>query len=351
MMPPFIESVLQWASLTGNHFLFMFWWIWVLAVGLTAVSESFLFDPWRRRLLERPDDGWRTVWLAAGLGVLSPPSRRRMFGQARELLAAGVNPAGVVAYIVAAQALFIWVLMLIVALNGPQPVIGLFVAVAAALVVLWYTLRRIPEHLWTSARESAARETTVHRNSPAIAPERPVWLRLTLSLWGQAYSLWWPLLVGLLGVGFFLALGHSQGYLSLQGSRGPFIQVGNAVVGLLVAHVTAAPLVGNALVAAGLWKPAFLTYAGVSAFYMGTLVMPFALPRYFALFGVELGRRVLVPLVAAILVGALVATAWWWGLDWLAGAVGVRDWFEAFTASTLRPNDVPWFHHWFAPGL
>lgn len=127
--------------------------------------------------------------------------------------------------------------------------------------------------------------------------------------------------------------------------------MGNALVGLLVAHVTAAPLAGNALIAAGLWKPAFVTYAGLLAFYLGTLVMPLALPRYFALFGVDLGKRLLMWLVAAILLGALAATAWWWGLDWLAGIVGVRDWVEAFTASTLRPNDVPWFHHWFAPGL
>ncbi|MFQ6046977.1 MAG: hypothetical protein ACE5PT_11590 [Gemmatimonadales bacterium] len=350
-MPPFIESVLQWASLTGNHFLFMFWWIWVLAVALTALSESFLFDPWRRRLLERPDDGWRTVWLAGVLGVLSPPSRRRMFAQARELLARGVSPAGVVGYLVSAQALFIWVLLLIVALNGPQPVIGLFIAVAAALVVLRYALSRMPERLWASARESAARGIGASGDAPAIGRTGPVWLQLSVSLGGQVYSLWWPLLVGLLGIGFFLALGQSEGYVSLQGSRGPLIQGGNAVVGLLVAHVTATPLAANALVAAGLWKPAFLTYAGLSAFYLGTLVMPFALPRYLVLLGVELGKQLLVWLVAAILVGALAATAWWWGLDWLAGAVGVRDWFEAFTASTLRPNDVPWFHHWFAPGL
>ena len=170
-----------------------------------------------------------------------------------------------------------------------------------------------------------------------------------LSLGGQVYSLWWPLLFGLLGVGFFLALGQSPGYLSLQGTRGPLVQLGNGGVGLLVAYVTGAPLVGNALFAAGLWKAQFVSYAGLSAFYLGTLVMPFALPRYFALLGVELGKKVLVWLVVAILAGALAATAWWWGLDWLAGILGVRDLFEAFTHSTLRPNDVPWFHHWFQP--
>lgn len=157
--------------------------------------------------------------------------------------------------------------------------------------------------------------------------------------------------LGTLGVGFFLALGQSPGYLSLQGAKGPLVQGGNAVVGLPVAYVTGAPLVGNALFAAGLWKAQFVTYAGLSAFYLGTLVMPFVIPRYFTLFGVELGKRVLWWLVAAILVGALTAAAWWWGLDGLAGLVGAREWFETLTDSTLRPNDVPWFHHWFAPGL
>ncbi len=47
--------------------------------------------------------------------------------------------------------------------------------------------------------------------------------------------------------------------------------------------------------------------------------------------------------------GALAATAWWWGLNRLAGAIGVRDLFEALLYATIRPNDVPWFHHWFQP--
>ena len=345
-MPPFVESVLEWASLTAGHFAVMFWWIWMAAVALTALSEVFYFDTWRRRLLERPNDGWRTLWLAGLLGVLSPPSRDRIFQQAKELLARGVSPAGVMTYLVTAQALLIWMLFFIIALDGPQPVIGQIVAVGAVLAVLAYGVRRTPDRLWASARDSAARELAGTVESP-IARKGPVWARLGMSLGGQGYSLWWPMLVGLLGVGFFLALGQSPGYLSLQGTRGPLVQLGNGGVGLLLAYVTGAPLVGNALFAAGLWKAEFVTYAGLSAFYLGTLVMPFVLPRYFALFGVQLGKMVLVWLVAAILAGAMVATAWWWGLDWLAGVVGLRDAFETLIHSTLRPNDVPWFHHWF----
>ena len=361
-MPPFIDSMVGWATVTGRHFLFMFWWIWVLAALATALSESFLIEGRRRRLLEHPDEGWRTVRLAALLGVLSPPSRRRIFRQAKELLAGGISPAGVMAYLVTAQSLLIWLVFFIVALNGPQPVLGQIVAVAAVLGVLAYGMGRTPKRLWEAARQGAVEElgaagqnaggsgTGPGARAPIAAPG-PVWARPALSLAGQAYSLWWPLLFGLAGVGFFLALGQSPAYLSLQGSKGPLVQVGNAAVGMLLAWMTGAPLVGNALFAAGLWKAEFVTYAGLSAFLLGTLVMPLAFPRYLALFGVELGRRVLVWLVAAILAGSLAATAWWWWLDWLAGLVGLREWFEAFTASTLRPNDVPWFHHWFAPGI
>lgn len=348
-MPPFVESMLHWAAVTGNHFVFMFWWIWMLAVLLTALSESFWVEGQRRRLLERPTDGWRTVWLAVQLGILSPPSRRRIFRQAKELLARGVSPAGVMAYLVAAQSLFIWLLIFIVELDGPQPVIGQFVAVGVGLAVLVYGLRRMPERLWESARGSAVRELAGGVHTAPIARRGPVWAQLLMSAAGQAYSLWWAMLFGLLGVGFFLALGQSPGYLSLQATKGPLVQLGNGGVGLLLAYVTGAPLVGNALFAAGLWKAQFTTYAGLSAFYLGTLVMPFALPRYFALLGVELSKKVLVWLIIAILVGALAATAWWWGLDWLAGVVGLRELFETLTHSTLRPNDVPWFHHWFQP--
>lgn len=367
-MPPFIESTFQWARLTAGHFFLMFWWIWLAAVVVTALSEAFWVEGRRRRLLERRDDGWRTIWLALQLGVLSPPSRTRIFRQARELLARGVSRAGVLTYLVSAQSILIWMLFFIVELDGPQPMIGQLVAVAGALAVLLWGIGRTSDGLWDAARERAraarggigpvdaqSDETGLpdggFRTAAPIARTGAIPLRLVKSIGGQAYSLWWPLLYGTLGVGFLLALGMSPGYLSLQGDKGPLIQIANAGVGLLVAYVTGAPLVGNALFGAGLWRPEFVTYAGLAAFYLGTLVMPFALPRYFALFGVELGKRVLIWLAVAVVVGALVATAWWWGLHGLAGLLGLQDAFHALTDSTLRPNEVPWFHHWFVPEL
>lgn len=354
-MPPFLQDALMWARLTAGHFLLMFWWIWLGAVALTALSESFRIGGLRRRLLARRDDGWHTVWLAVRLGILSPPSRRRIFAQAKELLAAGVSRSGVLAYLVSAQSILLWFLLFVVQLNGPQPALGQLVATAAALGALLWGAALLPDTLWRAAGERAREEIGAvpfgEERAGPIARTGPAWRRPLASLGGQALSLWWPLLFGTLGVGFFLALGQAPGYVSLQGTRGPLVQAANAGAGLLLAYVTGAPLVGNALFAAGLWKAGFVTYAGLSAFYLGTLVMPFVLPRYFDLFGAELGKKVLWRLVAAILVGALAATAWWWGLDGLAGLTGLREWFEALTDSTLRPNDVPWFHHWFAPEI
>lgn len=353
-MPPFLDQTLMWARRVFMHTAFMFWWIWLAAVVLTAVSESWWVEGRRRKLLERPDDGWRTIWHAVALGFLSPPSRRRIFRQARELLAADVSRAGVLAYLVSAQTILLWMLLFILELNGPQPAIGQVVAVAAAVGVLLWGAGRIPDGLWKRARERAREgpdRAPLETGPSPVARGGPGWLRPLKSVAGQAYSLWWPLLFGTVAIGFFLALGQSPGYLSLQGTKGPLVQLGNAGVGLLVAYVMGAPLVGNALIAAGLWKAEFVTYAGLSAFYLGTLVMPFALPRYFDLFGAELGKEILWWLLGAILVGALAATAWWWGFHGLAGALGLQDAFHALTDSTLRPNDVPWFHHWFAPGL
>ncbi len=346
-MPPFIQDAIRWAIFSGRHFLVMFWWIWLTAVVATAVAESVVSAPVRRKLVEGGGRGWRSLTLAVVLGMLSPPSRSRIFHQARGLLSSGVSPRAVMAYLVSAQALLLWLLIFIVELDGPQPAIGQIVAVAAVLAVLAYGVGRQSPESWEAAARAAPDEESGEPTTARPAPTLP--FRLGLSVARQAYSLWWPMLVGLAGIGLFLAFGQSEAYVSLQGSRGPLVQVGNAVVGLLLAYVTGAPLVGNALIAAGLWKAQFLTYAGLSAFYLGTMVTPFVLPRYYSLLGVELGRKVLIWLAVGVLVGALVATAWWWGLDWLAGALGVRDWIEAALHSTIRPSDVPWFHHWFQP--
>ena len=68
-MPAFIQDALQWATVSGGHFLIMFWWIWASAVVVTAVAESVLAAPVRRRLVEGVDRRWRSLALAIALGM------------------------------------------------------------------------------------------------------------------------------------------------------------------------------------------------------------------------------------------------------------------------------------------
>lgn len=80
-------------------------------------------------MVEGVDRGWRSLALAIVLGFLSPPSRTRIFRQARELLAGGVPPRAVIVYLFSAQTLLVWLLFFIVELDGPPLMIGQLVAV------------------------------------------------------------------------------------------------------------------------------------------------------------------------------------------------------------------------------
>jgi len=50
-MPEFVHDMLRWSFVSGRHFVVMLWWLWVLALAATVVSEVFLFDRVRRRVL------------------------------------------------------------------------------------------------------------------------------------------------------------------------------------------------------------------------------------------------------------------------------------------------------------
>jgi len=352
-LPPFIQSVIEFAWVALVHILVTFGFITALAFLLSALSESYWAERFRKRLLARPDNGMETIWLAVQLGFFSIPNRRRIFAQAKELLINGVSKAGVLAYLFSAQSILVFMLLFIIELNGPQPAIGLIIAVATGVLLLSQAVKLLPDELWDKAREHSG-ETFYENNEKSLVftgTTGSFWRRIWKSLKGQFHSVWAPVLYGCLGIGFFLALGYTEAAFSLQESRGVTSQLLNTGAGLFFSFSLAAPLIGNALFAAGLWKGLYITYAGLMAFYLGTMVMPFTIHRYLDLFGYEVGRKVIKWLVTAIIAGALAATAWWWGLDRLAELLGIREWIESVIHSTLRPNDVPWFHRWFAPGL
>ena len=199
-------------------------------------------------------------------------------------------------------------------LIGVQLALGQVAAGGAGILVLSWGVNRMPDGLWEKARTRARESFSSEDQDQDLLFTRKEGSgkqRIWTSIKGQLYSLWAPLLYGFFGLGFFLTLGFSDAAFSFWDSRGVLSQMGNPVLGLSFAYVMGAPLVGNVLIAAGLWKGLFVTYAGISAFYLGPILMPYSIYRYYDLFGRELAYRVIFWLVIAILVGALTATAWW----------------------------------------
>lgn len=338
----FLEQAWRFLGVTVMHALVMFPYIVMPPFFISPLLQAFGRAPARQRLLERPDGGpWRAVWL----GICSPPGRSKIFREAQGLFAHGVEPSNVLAYLVSAHALVVYFPLLIVALNGPQPVLGLVLSALLSIALVRAFLRGIPPHEWSSARERLGRSEV-----PPPVERGPGRSRAALTAFlGDLYSLWWPLLFGVTLGAVIAAWGFTDAFFSIQGDKEVPAQILSAVVGLLAASVSGVPPVGNVYPAAFLWKTEFFTYAGLMAFYLGVLVTPLALPRYAHLFGRELAWKVVSRLTAALLLSALAVTAFWYALDWLLHAVGLAGPIERFIGSTIEPGDVPWFHTLFWP--
>lgn len=336
----FLEQVRQFWALTLTHALVMFPYITIPPFLISPLLQTFAQDGARRRLLEKSDSGfWSAVWL----GICSPPGRSKIFREAAGLLAAGVSPSAVIAYLISAHSLLVYFAFLIAALNGPQPVLGLALGALLSMGLLRWVLGRMGAEAWDAPRREA-RGVHVEAGDPS-APG--VVHRLLKTFLGDLASLWWPLVLGSFLGAVVAAWGLTDVFFSIQGSHGVFEQIGSTVVGLLLAYVSGVPPVGNVYLAGWLWKAEFFTYAGLMAFYLGVLVTPFALPRYAELFGRELGWKVVRRIAAVVLVSALAVTAFWYGLDAILHAVGLAEPIESLMDSTIEPSAVPWFHTLF----
>lgn len=336
----FAEQVRDFLGLTVTHAVVMFPYLTIPPFFISPLLQAVGRDTARRRLLQNPDGSW---WRAVWLGICSPPGRSKVFQEAQGLLAAGVSPANVMSYLVAAHSLVVYMPLLIVALSGPQPVIGLALAALLSIFVMKYALRGIRDTEWEKAR------ALVRGLTPAAATRAsPGWVGAAArNLMGDIASVWWPLVLGATLGAVVAAWGLSDAFFSVQGDNGAGPQVVSALAGLLLAYVSGVPPVGNVYLGAWLWKAEFFGYAGLMAFYLGVLVTPFAVPRYAELFGRELGWRIVQRLLLSILAAALAVTAFWYALDWVFHAVGLGAPIESLIDSTIKPSPVLWFHTLF----
>lgn len=336
----FVDQARHFLGLTVTHAFVMFPYITLPPFVISPLLQVLGRDTARRRLLDAPDGSlWRSVWL----GICSPPGRSRIFQEAQGLLAAGLSPSHVVAYLIAAHSFVVYIPLLILALSGPQPVIGLVLSALLSILLLRYLLRTIPAGDWEKARTALSIRGPAPAHTGASSRGSAVFVAFV----GDLFSLWWPLLLGATLGAIVAVWGLSNTFFSIQGGNEPLVQLASAVAGLVLSYVSGVPAVGSVYPAAWLWKAEFFGYAGLMAFYLGVLVTPFALPRYADLFGRDLAWKVVRRLVVAIVVAALAVTAFWYALDWLFRVVGLAAPIESLIDSTIKPNPVPWFHTLF----
>ncbi len=343
-MTEFSQLALQIGKLTVVHLTVMFWYLTLAPFLISPFLQVLFRDGRRTKLLHSLDRGQRSVLAAAVLGFCSPPGRSKSFADAQRLFAEGVSPLAVLTYLVSTHSLLVYFVFLIPAMNGPQPLLGLGLGGVIVVVFLAVYTRTIPAEEWEAARDRLA------ATEPAETPARNRWLASAQHLYGDVRSLGWPLLYGLALGALVAAWGLGSGFFSIAGDRGAIAQLGNAVAGVTMAAAFMVPSVGNVLVGGWLWKAEFFTYSGLMAFYMGVLTKPFAYREYRRLFGRRLGRRVYGAMALSIIVSAGAITSFWYGIDGLAGAIGVREWAEGVLGSTIRPSAVPWFHTLFQGG-
>lgn len=336
----FLDQVRQFWALTLTHALAMFPYVTIPPFLISPLLQTFARDRARRRVLERSNGSpWRAVWL----GMCSPPGRGKIFREAEGLLASGVSPLNVLAYLVGAHSLLAYFVFLIAALNGPQPVLGLAMSALVCIVLLSFLLRAIPAHEWRAAMGrglSVARSTQGTTSSSGVP-------RFMRNLLGDLASLSWPLVLGTALGAVIAAWGLTELFFAVPGAEGVAGQVLSAGAAVLLSYVSGVPPVGNVYPAAWLWKAEFFTYAGLMAFYLGVLVTPFALPRYADLFGRRLAWKVAWRLGLVVVVSSLLVTAFWYGLDWALHASGFAEPIEALIDSEVKPSPIPWFHRLF----
>lgn len=101
----FLEQAPHFLALTMTHALVMFPYLTLPPFLISPLLQIFGRDAARRRLLQSPTgDLWKAMWL----GVCSPPGRSRSFEEARGLFIAGVSGTNVVAYLIAAHSLTVY---------------------------------------------------------------------------------------------------------------------------------------------------------------------------------------------------------------------------------------------------
>lgn len=325
-MPDMMTEGFVMFSFLLRHTFRMMYWVIYPGVIISALLSLRFQHALRESVKKNPDQGARTIVLAALLGLTSSAGRKRSLRGGLELFADGLSGAGFVAYLVATHTLVIYALTFMLVLLGLEFAAGQLLGAIFMIALMSLALRvAVPEDAWQS-QQSAARafvETSRHASAALAGSVTPAawrgvtspttWLNLLRYLAGELRAVWLTLALGYLFGGFLLVAGLQPWWVDLAavGGGGLASDVINVLLAPFISMLTLASPLGNLPMASNLFKTYTLTYPGLVTFVLASLLNPRSIRIYLRVFGRTLGWRLMISLfVCAILSGLLVTGAY-----------------------------------------
>lgn len=328
-MAEFFRDWWVWCYLYLQHFFVMMYWVTIPGLLACAFLSVRYRSALQQRLLHK-SRGAAAILCAIGLGMTTPSSRGESLKTASNLMARGMPPAVVIAYLIASRTLGLYVLLAFTVLIGLE--FGLGVLLGGLVMILLtaaaaYFLALSP----VSGKIAPATSTSnsgdeASKNWQALLLSREGW-GLALKDIGHVFRvLWLPSVGGLLLGGLILAVDMRKAWPLpfWLGDEGFGPAIASVFLGPVLSLVSFSSPLGNLIVVASIWKTWTLAYPGVISFILASSLHPLSLRSVMDLFGPRAGRYVGVVLYLSAALGGLTV-------------IGL---FELFG---LEVTHVPWF--------
>lgn len=280
-------------------------WALILGFWLSAVIQAVVSKEEMGRLL--PDDSWRTITVACGLGAASSSCSYAAVALARSLFVKGANFTAAMAFQFASTNLVVELGILLAVLMGWQFTLAEFTGgpIMIVIMVLLFKLLLQPKIVDAARRQAergrqgrmeghAAMDMSLHQGT--------IWQRMTSEKGRTAVShffimdwasIWLDVGVGLLIAGALAAWvprDFWQGFF-LQGHP-VWAKLWGPLVGPIVAIVSFVCSVGNVPLAAVLWNGG-ISFGGVVAFLFADLIVLPILDIYRKYYGLKVSAFLL----------------------------------------------------------
>ena len=284
MLGNILDSLLEALSMAFG----MTWeilWALVLGFALSGAVQAVVTKKEMTRLL--PDDSFRSLATATGLGAASSSCSYAAVALARSIFRKGANFTAAMAFEFASTNLVIELGIILALLIGWQFTLGEFVGGALMIAILAFLFRIfLTPRLVEAARRQAERglvgSMEGHAEMDMAVTEGPILKRLTSPQGFTATShyfimdwasIWKDIVLGLLIAGALAAwVPHSFWESFFLTDHPVLAPVWGALIGPLVAVIAFVCSIGNVPLAAVLWNGG-ISFAGVMSFIFADLIV------------------------------------------------------------------------------